>query len=130
MAKDNVDVIQGAWDAFARGDVDAATSIMAPDGEVAAPESLPWGGTYTGPEGFRDMMDLLLAHFREFKAVPVKVLGADDDHVVVVASVSGRTSSGKRLRDNLAIWIYQLRDGQVRSAQALTDTVRVRDALD
>ena len=29
MAQDNVDVIQSAWDAFAKGDIEGATSIVA-----------------------------------------------------------------------------------------------------
>src|SRR5256885_234686 len=33
MAKDNVDVVQGAWDAFARGDIDGAVEGFAPNAE-------------------------------------------------------------------------------------------------
>ena len=44
---------RGRLDAFA-GRHDAA--IVAPDGEIAGPETLPWGGTYIGPEGFGEFL--------------------------------------------------------------------------
>ena len=85
MARDNVDLIEGAWAAWAKGDVEAATAIVAPEGEIHAPESLPWGGTYIGPEGFQAMLGALVASFSQIKSTPTKVLGADDDHVIVLA---------------------------------------------
>ena len=53
MAQDNVDVIQTAWEAFGRGDIDKATSVADPSAEFVAPDSMPWGGTYHGPRGLR-----------------------------------------------------------------------------
>lgn len=128
MAQDNVDVVQAAWDAFGRGDLDAATNIVAPDGEITAPATLPWGGTFLGPEGFRDFLDGLLSRFKDFKATPEKVLGADDDHVVVTANVRGRTKAGAPF-ENRVVWVYKLRGGQVVSAESFTDTARMLKAL-
>ncbi len=128
MARDNVDVIQGAWDAFAKGDYDAATSIVAPEGEITAPATLPWGGTFLGPEGFREYVRVLLEHFKDFKAIPEKVLGADDDHVIVTAAISGRTKDGATI-ENRSVWIYKLRGGQVVRAESYADTAQVLNAL-
>jgi ketosteroid isomerase-like protein len=128
MAQDNVDVIQGAWDAFAKGDVEAATSIVAPEGEINAPSTLPLGGTFLGPEGFQDFLAGLTSHFKDFKATPEKVLGADDDHVVVTASIKGRTKDGTPI-ENRAIWLYKMRGGQVVSAETYGDTAKVLKAL-
>jgi len=129
MAQDNVDVIQGAWDAFAKGDYEAATNIVAPEGEVTAPSTLPWGGTFLGPEGFREFLRVLLTHFKDFKATPEKVLGADDDHVIVTAAVRARTKDGTPV-ENRSVWIYKLRGGQVVSAEAYADTAQMLKALD
>jgi len=128
MAQDNVDVVQGAWDAWAKGDIEAATSIVAPEGEITAPSTLPWGGTFLGPEGFRDFLAGLLAHFKDFKATPEKVLGADDDHVVVTANVRGRTKKGATV-ENKSVWVYKLRGGQVVSAETFADTAAMLKAL-
>ena len=95
--RDNVEVIESVWEAFGRGDVEKAAAAVAEKGEIVSPQTLPWGGTYLGPEGFKDFLASLTAEFRDFKARAVKVLGADDNHVAVVAETSGRTKSGKAL---------------------------------
>lgn len=128
MAQDNVDVVQGAWDAWAAGDMEAATNIVAPEGEITAPSTLPWGGTFLGPEGFRDFLTGLLNHFKDFKATPDKVLGADDDHVIVTANVRGRTKDGATI-ENRSVWVYKLRGGQVVSAETFADTAAILKAL-
>jgi ketosteroid isomerase-like protein len=129
VAQDNVDVIQGAWDAFTKGDIEGATSIVAPEGEISAPSTLPWGGTYMGPEGFQDFLRELLKHFKEFKATPAKVLGADDDHVVVTAEIRGRTTDGEAYEGS-SVWIYKLSGGQVTQAETWTDTAKILASLD
>ena len=125
---DNVDVIQGLWDAFGKGDLDRAVAGIADDGEVVFPESLPWGGTHRGPEGFRDALGALFAAFDNFSVKPEKILGADDDHVTVIARATGRGKGGKPFEGRIA-WIYQLRDGKVIRAEAFPDTAAVLAAL-
>jgi ketosteroid isomerase-like protein len=128
MAQDNVDVVQGVWDAFGRGDIDAILETIAPSAETRLPESLPWGGTYTGPDGFQDFLAKLEASFEVFSATPEKVLGADDNHVVVVAKTKGRTKGGGTL-EGRTVWIYQLRDGKIADAESFGDTARVLEAF-
>jgi uncharacterized protein len=127
MASDNVDVIESAWAAFNKGDLDAATAIVTESAEVRIPESLPFGGTYTGPDGFRDYAVRLTDTFADFKATPEKVLSADDDHVLVVATASGRVD-GERFEVRSA-WVYRLRDGSVIEVEAFTDTAAILQAL-
>jgi len=129
MAQDNVDVVQGAWDAWVAGDIDAATSIVAPEGEINAPSVLPWGGTFLGPEGFRDFLTGLTGYFKDLKATPEKVLGADDDHVIVTANVRGRTRAGGTVEEKV-VWLYKLRGGQVVSAENFLDTTAMLKALE
>jgi ketosteroid isomerase-like protein len=128
MAQDNVDVIQGAWDAFRRGDIEAATAVADPSAEVVAPETLPWGGTYHGPEGFRELLAAIVQHFDKFEPKPEKVLGADDDHVVVLVHVMGRTKKGQDV-DTHAVWLYKMRNGQVIRADVFADTAGMLEAL-
>jgi uncharacterized protein len=128
MAQDNVDVVQGAWDAFSRGDMDAVLDVFAPSAQVRVPETLPWGGTYMGPEGFEDFVARLDQNFDQFTATPDKVLGADDNHVIVVAKIKGRTKAGTAI-ENRAVWVYQLRDGRIADAETFGDTAQVLQAL-
>jgi ketosteroid isomerase-like protein len=128
MAKDNVDVVQQAWDAFARGDIDGAVESIAPAAETRVPESVPWGGTYVGPDGFRDFLEKLTQTFETFKATPDKVLGADDNHVIVVAKTKGRVKGGATVEGS-NVWVYQLRDGLIADAESWGDTAQVLQAL-
>jgi ketosteroid isomerase-like protein len=128
MAQDNVDVVQGVWDAFGRGDIDAMLEAIAPSAETRLPGSLPWGGTYAGPDGFRDFLARLGDSFDQFSATPQKVLGADDNHVVVVAKTKGRTKTGATI-EGKTIWIYQLRDGKIADAESFGDTAQVLEAI-
>jgi uncharacterized protein len=128
MAQDNVDVVQGAWDAFGRGDVDAVLDAIAPTAETRIPETLPWGGTYVGPEGFGDFLAKLSENFEQFSATPEKVLGADDNHVVVLANIKGRAKGGAGV-EGRAIWIYQLRDAKIADAESFGDTAQILEAL-
>src|SRR5688500_13492948 len=109
MAGDNVDVIESSWAAFGKGDVDRATAMASPEAEIRIPESLPFGGTYIGPEGFQDYVNKMLSTFDDFKAVPEKVLSADDDHVIVIAAASGKVG-GERFEVRSS-WVYKFRDG-------------------
>lgn len=128
MAQDNVDVIESAWDAFVRGDVDAATKVADDAAEVVIPEAVPWGGTYRGPEGFREFLAKLYESFEELKPAPEKILGADDDHVVVIAHATGKTKAGKPFEGRSA-WLYRLQDGKVTEVEQFLDTAKVLEAL-
>jgi uncharacterized protein len=128
MAQDNVDVVQSAWDAFARGDIEAVLDTIAPAAETRVPETLPWGGTYAGPDGFGDFIARLNDNFEQFSVTPDKVLGADDNHVIVTVKVKGRTKRGNTI-ENRAVWIYQLRDGRIADAETFGDTAQVLQAL-
>ena len=128
MAKDNVDVVQHAWDAFGRGDIHGAVEAIAPTAETRVPESLPWGGTYIGPDGFREFLDKLDQAFDVFRATPDKVLGADDNHVVVVAKTKGKVKGGGTVEGS-NVWVYQLRDGLIADAESWGDTAQVLQAL-
>jgi hypothetical protein len=128
MAKDNVDVVESAWDAFGRGDVETATKIAGAEAEIVIPETVPWGGTYHGPDGFREFLGKLSESFDDFKAVPEKILGADDDHVIVIAQASGTTKSGNQFEGRGA-WVYRLQDGKLTEAEFFGDTARALEAL-
>ena len=128
MAHDNVDVVQGAWDAFGRGDIDAVLDAISPSAQTRVPESLPWGGTYSGPDGFQEFLAKLDTSFQAFSATPQKVLGADDNHVIVLAKTKGRTKGGGTV-EGTTLWIYQLRDGKIADAESFGDTAQVLEAL-
>jgi uncharacterized protein len=125
---DNVELIESLWDDFGRGDLDKVAGALADGGEVIFPPSLPWGGSYEGPDAFGSALAREVESFADFKAKPEMVLGADDDHVVVVADIRARTKTGARLESRVT-WLYRLRDGKIVRAEVFSDTAAFLEAL-
>ncbi len=69
----NADTVKNGWDAFAKGDMDAATATTSDSAEIVIPESLPWGGTYTGPDGFKEMIGKFALQLRRGSSEPAGV---------------------------------------------------------
>jgi uncharacterized protein len=125
--RDNVELIESLWDAFARGDLDKVAGVVAEEGEIVFPETVPWGGAYRGPDGCVEAFERLGSYFSEFKAKPEMVLGADDDHVAVVVNTTGRGKGGRL--DIRVVWLFRLRDGKVVRGEAFPDTAAVLEAI-
>jgi ketosteroid isomerase-like protein len=124
----NADIVKSAWEAFSQQDLDKATADVDPSADIVVPESLPWGGTYRGPDGFKDMVGQFMGHLEDFRPSPRGFLEAEDEHVVVPLDVQGRTKAGKDFSGG-ALWLYQLRGGKIVRAQLYADTASTLQAL-
>lgn len=124
----NADLVRSAWEAFGRGDIDAAVSTTGDSAQIVLPDSLPWGGTYTGPDGFKEMILKFLSEFEEVDPAPQEFLEADGDHVVVTVQGVGKTKSGNDLSGN-SIWLYKIDDGKITGAEFYGDTATAVEAL-
>ena len=124
----NADVVKEGWDAFARGDLDAATATTSDSAEIVVPESLPWGGTYTGPDGFKEMIGKFTSNFDEVSPAPQEFIEADDGHVVVTVKGAGTTKSGNELTGD-SLWLYKVDHGKIEHAEFYGDTATAVKAL-
>ena len=124
----NADTVKNGWEAFARGDMDAATATTSESAEIVVPESLPWGGTFTGPAGFKEMIGRLVSNFDEVKPEPQEFLEADGGHVIVTVKGVGTTKSGNELTGD-SIWLYKVDDGKIEHAEFYGDTATAVKAL-
>ena len=81
----NADAVKNGWDAFAKGDMDAAG-----DDERLSRDRHPRdpavGRPYTGPDGFKEMIGKFLSNFEEVNPAPQEFLEADGGRVVVKVS--------------------------------------------
>jgi ketosteroid isomerase-like protein len=124
----NADTVKSGWDAFAQGDLDTAVATTSDSAEIVIPESLPWGGTYTGPDGFKEMIGKFLSNFDEVRPAPQQFLEAEDGHVLVTVSGVGRTKCGNELSGD-SIWLYKVDDGEISHAEFYGDTATAVKAL-
>ena len=124
----NADVVRSGWEAFGKGDLDAAVATTSDSAEIVIPESLPWGGTYTGPDGFKEMIVKFVSNFEEVEPAPQEFLEADGDHVVVTVKGIGKTKSGNELSGD-SLWLYKMDGGKIIRAQFYGDTATAVEAL-
>lgn len=126
---ESADAVKARWDDFGRGDVDAAVSTTDENAEIVIPETLPWGGTYRGPDGFKEMIQKFLSEFESVNPKPIAFLEADDgETVVVVVEGVGKTKSGNDLRGR-SVWLYKVSGETLMGAEFFGDTAQARDAL-
>jgi ketosteroid isomerase-like protein len=124
----NADTVKDGWDAFAKGDLDTATATTSDSAEIVIPESLPWGGTYTGPDGFKEMIGKFLSNFEEVNPQPKEFLEAEGGHVIVTVGGVSKTKSGNELSGD-SIWLYKVDDGKIEHAEFYGDTATPVKAL-
>jgi ketosteroid isomerase-like protein len=126
---ENSDIVKDRWGDFANGDLDGAVSNTDENAEIRIPETLPWGGTYTGPEGFKEMIQKFLSNLESVDPRPTAFLEADDgETVIVVVEGGGKTKSGNEFSGR-SVWLYKVIDGKLTDAEFFGDTAQVRDAL-
>jgi ketosteroid isomerase-like protein len=110
MSQENVEIVRGLYDAFARRDNAAPFAVYSPDIEVDIRE----GGSpdaqvvYHGHEGVRAAFRTWLAPFRSF-AFQAEEMRDAGDHVLVKVSEHGigRTSGVAVDRCHWALWTLQ-----------------------
>ena len=126
---ENANAVKERWEDFGRGDLDAAVSTTDANAEIVLPETLPWGGTYKGPDGFKEMIQKFLSNFESIDPQPTSFLEADDgETVIVTVEGAGTTKAGKELSGR-SVWLYKVNDGKLMSAEFFGDTAQARDAL-
>ena len=125
----NADALRARWDEFGRGDLDGAVSTTDDNAQIVLPETLPWGGTYTGPGGFKEMIEKFLSNFESVDPKPTAFLDADDGETVIVTVEGvGRTKAGNDLSGR-SVWLYKMREGKIAGAEFFGDTAQALEAL-
>lgn len=117
-----LDAVRGAYDAFAKGDIQAVLAALAPDVRWTEAEGGPYGGTSVGPQAVLDNVFVKLGgEWDSFAAVPAEFI-ADGDTVVALGEYSGTCkATGKGFRAPFA-HVWRFRDGKAVAFQQYTDT--------
>ena len=88
--KSNVAVVRGFYEAV---DIPAMLEFLDPHIEWRGPESLPWGGTFRGHDGFREFFAIVADRIAEFRREKQQYLDAGERIVVLLRSI-GRAKGG------------------------------------
>jgi ketosteroid isomerase-like protein len=120
----NVAVIRGFYEAV---DVPAMLEFLDPQIEWRGPESLPWGGTFRGHDGFREFFAIVVDQIAEFRREKQQYREAGGRVVVLLRSV-GRPKGGTGW-DLPEVHVWTVRHGKAVSMDNYVDTAIVLRAL-
>jgi ketosteroid isomerase-like protein len=114
----DVDMVLRSYQAYARGDIDAAVSPLHPEVEWIEPDEFPNGGRHDGSAAATE-------HLRNSRAMWSDVTSETTPYrrgekIVIVHHVTGRMLDGST-QDVTVADVYTIRDGQVVRMQAYAD---------
>jgi ketosteroid isomerase-like protein len=122
VSQENVEIVRGIYDAFARRDGAMPFKHYAPGIEWEGKDAVVVGSpaVYHGHEGVYAMFHDLLQAFREFEFQPLKWMPVGDHVVVTVHEHAvGRTSGAVVDRIHQPVWT--LRSGMVTRVRIFLD---------
>jgi ketosteroid isomerase-like protein len=129
VSRENVEIVQRAYAAYSRGDLDGAVADFAPECEYAASGAVPGAGdTYLGPEGYKRFLASFNEGFDQPRAELHEVVEAGD-RVLVPLTLHGRgRQSGAET--TWQFWqVWELGEGRFVRGQGFTTEAEALDAV-
>ena len=126
-ATDNVALIRGGYEAFARGDVEAVLGLFDANIDWYVPDTIRFGGRYAGPAAVGGFFSKLPENYAELNVQPVTFIDRGDT-VVVIGKHRGRSTAGISFEIPFA-HIWTLSNGKATSFYEHFDTVKMNAAL-
>jgi ketosteroid isomerase-like protein len=129
----NVQLVQGAYDAFGRGDLPAVLAVMDPDIEWREAEGNPYqlsGEAWKGPDAIVENLFVKMAvDFDGSFAIHPKTFHDAGDSVIVEGRYTGTfKATGKNL-DAQYCHVFTMRDGKLVHFQQFVDTAQLQDVM-
>ena len=127
MGEDRIAAVQGIYEAFGRGDVEALASLF--EGlEWHEAEGMPYGGVYRGAEAiFGNVIGPISRDVQGFSARPDELIPAGEDRVLALGRYRGAGSAGEVNAAFAHLWT--VRDGRAVKFVQYADTHEYRRAL-
>ncbi|HSF24411.1 MAG TPA: nuclear transport factor 2 family protein [Blastocatellia bacterium] len=124
MSQENIDIIRGMYDAFARGDIPAVLGVFDPDIQWYEAENFLYAdrNPYIGPTAVLEgVFARLGSEWEGFSATPESLLDAGNAVVTQGHYTGVYKSTGKSVRAQFA-HVLTMRGGKVIRFQQYTDT--------
>ena len=127
MSKENVALIRGIYDAFAKGDVPAVLGAMSPKIVWNEAENFPYAdkNPYVGPDAIVQGVFMRLAtEWDGFAVAPEEFLDAGDT-IVVLGRYRGAYKSTGKSQSTQMVHVWRVKDGKASQFQQYADTLQV-----
>ena len=129
MSQDNIALVRGLYEAFARGDVDTVLAGFDENIEWNEAEGMPYGGQYHGPQAVAEnVFGPITNDFDGFSVTPDEIL-ADGDRVVSLMTYRGTAKESGKALEMPAAHAWTVRDGKITHFRLLADPAPVNRAL-
>lgn len=126
-ATDNVTVLRAAYEAFARGDVPSVLAMLDPAIDWYTPDSIPFGGRFSGREAVAGFFSALPQHFAELSVEPGTFVDHGDT-VVAIGRNRGRSAGGVSF-ELPWVHVWTVINGQATTFTEHFDTTKMNAAL-
>jgi ketosteroid isomerase-like protein len=110
MSDENRELVEGAYEAFGRGDIDAILSVMSDDVEWHVPTVLPQGMDVRGRDGVVRFLARISELWDDFQ-VEVEDFLISDDRLAVMVRTRGKLEGADA--SYRAVHAWTVRDGKV-----------------
>jgi uncharacterized protein len=129
MSPSNIERLAQAFAGWGKNEPANMADILDPECELVVPDSIPYGGTYRGPDAVigwftRD----LWRWFDEFSSTPEGFVDGGDQ-IVVPVHVQARARNGRSV-DVHNVWIYEFSEGRLIRGRVYADTALLREAVE
>jgi uncharacterized protein len=129
MSQENVDVVQVAYEAFERGDLDAVSQLHDPDIEWQTSTEDPDAATHRGPEAVRRYIEGYMEMFPGLRAEIEECFEVDDGRVVATIRYTGRARASGVDMDWRQTHVYTLQAGKFVRAVEYFDRAKALEAV-
>jgi ketosteroid isomerase-like protein len=107
----NTGVVEGAYGAFARGDISAVIDAVDDQATWDVPESVPHGGSFRGKEGVGQFFQGLAGKWEEL-GIEIDDLIDGGDNVIGIGRSSGRLKDGGAASYGF-VHVFTIGDGMI-----------------
>jgi ketosteroid isomerase-like protein len=116
----NAGLVQGAYDAFARGDIAGVIDLVDDDVEWSSPSTLPQGGRFQGKTGVGDFFQGLGSAWSALGLDVECVAEAGDGLVIGLVRANGTRQGGAKSGYG-ATHVFTVRNGKIARFREYTD---------
>ena len=127
----NLSVIQGVYDNFAKGDVPAVIAVLDANVVWNEAEGNAWadGNPYKGPDAvLNGVFARVGSEYKYFKTADVKLHEMSNNQVLATMRYNGKLKKNGAIIDAQAAHLWTLKDGKVIGFQQYVDTKQLHDA--
>ena len=128
--KDNLRIVQQAYEAFGKGDLPGLLALLTDDIEWHHPEveNVPWAVSCRGKDAVSGFFAAIAKAADIERFEPLHFI-AQGDRVIVLGSEAVRAKSTKRAYSTEWAHSFTLRDGKISIFREYTDTNRIAAAF-